>query len=408
MKKIIWTIVSVILVASMLMSIPASAAWTWTWTNTNPVAPDPDKYAFSFALVGDTQTLSTLDASTEETMKEWGFKASDHVNKGYMSTIYTWIANNVEEKKIAHVFGLGDITQNRNTAEGKKEFEAAKQAWSVLNGKVPYSLVRGNHDSMPFYQQYVCDDEYIAQFDGVYKSGTNVGRSTYKKLEIEGMKFLLLSLDFGANDAVLNWACDVVEQHPEYKVIVSTHGYLADKTRRTGEGKNDYISATDGGYNLGEAIWQKLVKKYDNMLMVLCGHMYADPMAMRTVKGDKGNTVYEIMFNPQDYDLVKEPSGMVAMLYFSKDGKNCWLEHYSTIKNQYCKLNTVRIPFATPLVPQTEAPATTAAPETTVVPETTAEEKSGGCNSIIIMPALPVSIGCTAFALRKRKAKISK
>ena len=406
MKKIIWTIVSVILVASMLMSIPASAAWTWTWTKTNQVAPDKDKYAFSFALVGDTQTLSTLDAGTHKTM-EWGYSTTEHINKGYMSTIYTWIANNVEEKKIAHVFGLGDITQNRNTAEGKKEFEAAKQAWSVLNGKVPYSLVRGNHDSMPFYQQYVCDDEYIAQFDGVYKSGTNVGRSTYKKLEIEGMKFLLLSLDFGANDAVLNWACDVVEAHPDHKVIVSTHGYLADKTRRTSAEKNDYISSTDGGYNLGEAIWQKLVKKYDNMLMVLCGHMYADPMAMRTVKGDNGNTVYEIMFNPQDYDEWKEPSGMVAMLYFSKDGKNCWLEHYSTIKDQYCKLNTVRIPFATPLLPETTSPATTVVPDTTA-PETTAEAKSDGCGALIFMPALPVSIGCTAFALRKRKAKISK
>ena len=116
------------------------------------------------------------------------------------------------------------------------------------------------------------------------------------------------------------------------------------------------------------------------------------------------------MFNPQDYDEWKEPSGTVAMMYFSNDGKNCWLEYYSTIKDEYCKLSTVRLPFATPLVAETEAPATTVAPpETTVAPETTtAEEKSGGCKGMMFMPALPVSVGCTAFAMRKRKKALSK
>ena len=142
--------------------------------------------------------------------------------------------------------------------------------------------------------------------------------------------------------------------------------------------------------------------------MVLCGHEWANPIALRTVEGNQGNTVYEIMINPQEYDMQNAPSGMVAMMYFSNDGTKCWLEYYSTVTDFYCKLDTTELPFDKTLIAQTLPPQTTSAPETTTVPETTAtpdvtEDSKSGCGALIFMPALPISVGCTAFALRKKR-----
>ena len=402
MKKIIWTFVALVLVFSMCMAIPVSA-WDWTWTGTNESAVKPDSYDFSFAIVGDTQILSTLDAQTHETISNWGYSYANHLNKGYIPGIYNWIAGNIEAKNIAHVFALGDITQNRNGADGKvngrKEFELAKAGWSVLNGKVSYSHVRGNHDHIELYDEFICRDEtYMSQFDGYYSNGSNVGRSTYKTLDVGDAKFLLLALDFGANDDVLNWACGVVEQHPDRKVIISTHGYVYNGSRRSSKAGGDWIG--DGGTNGGEEIWNGLVRKYENIFMVLCGHYAVDaPFVVRRPKGDHGNTVYEVMINPQEYDMQKAPVGMVAMLYFKEDLSRCSVEYYSTIKDEYCKLNTSTWIFE--YEAKTTTAATTAAPETTAA--TTAAEEKSGCKSLIFMPALPISAGCAAFALRKKK-----
>ena len=392
MKKLFLTFISLILVLSMLMTLPTSAV-SWNWSKKNKFAPSDDEYAFSFALVGDTQILATLDADTADTISSWKYETENYVNKGYIPTIYNWIADNVEEKKIAYVFGLGDITQNYSKEVAKKEWEAIDRAWTCLDGKVPYSLVRGNHDGVNYYSQYVCTDKYLSQFDGIYSNGTTTDKSAYKKLDIAGMKFLLISLDFEPDDKVIDWAESLIRKNYDRKVIISTHGYLRTQEERS---------------SFGEKLWNDLVKKYKNIIMVFCGHEWANPIALRNVKGNQGNTVYEIMVNPQEYDMQNAPSGMVSMLYFSNDGTKCWMEYYSTVTDFYCKLDTTELPFDKTLIAQTLPPKTTAAPATTAVPDTTApatteEAKSGGCGALIFMPALPISVGCTTFALRKKK-----
>ena len=392
MKKFACAFVSLILVLSMLMAIPASAV-SWGWSKKNKFAPSNDEYAFSFACVGDTQILATLDANTADTISSWKYETENYLNKGYIPNIYNWIADNVEEKKIAYVFGLGDITQNYSNEVAKKEWEAIDRAWTCLDGKVPYSLVRGNHDGVNYYAENVCTKEYLAQFDGIYSNGKATDKSTYKKLDIAGMKFLLISLDFEPDENVIKWAESLIRKNYDRKVIISTHGYLRTQEERS---------------SFGDTLWNSLVKKYKNIIMVLCGHEWANPIALRTVEGNQGNTVYEIMINPQEYDMQNAPSGMVAMMYFSNDGTKCWMEYYSTVTDFYCKLDTTELPFDKTLIAQTLPPKTTSAPETTTVPETTAtpdvtEDSKSGCGALIFIPALPISVGCTAFALRKKR-----
>ena len=70
--------------------------------------------------------------------------------------------------------------------------------------------------------------------------------------------------------------------------------------------------------------------------MVVCGHDPTDNIVVLKTPGEYGNVVTQILIDPQGVD-VAEPTGMVAMFYFSADGNNVDVRYYSTVKNQYLK-----------------------------------------------------------------------
>ena len=69
--------------------------------------------------------------------------------------------------------------------------------------------------------------------------------------------------------------------------------------------------------------------------MVLCGHVGVDNIVKSTKVGDKGNTVTQIMINPQDLEAEIGSTGMLAFMYFSEDGKTVQLRQYSTVWDRY-------------------------------------------------------------------------
>jgi hypothetical protein len=52
-------------------------------------------------------------------------------------------------------------------------------------------------------------------------------------------------------------------------------------------------------------------------------------------KGVHGNTVTQMLVDPQGVDANIGATGMVAMLYFSEDGRQVQVEYYSTVREQY-------------------------------------------------------------------------
>ena len=167
--------------------------------------PDID-YAYSFAVVGDTQWLSKYKPEK-------------------MEGIYDWIIANKDDKKIAHVFGLGDITEDWNTAGKEQEWIRAHEYISKLNGVVPYSLVRGNHDESKYFLKYFATEEYMDQFGGYYMVDGDI-RNSYKLVRVGTTDYMFLTLDFGASDEILAWANEVVLAHPNHRVIITTHAYM--------------------------------------------------------------------------------------------------------------------------------------------------------------------------------------
>lgn len=274
------------------------------WTDVDEKEPVSD-YAYAFAVVGDTQTLT--NAHHDE-----------------LVGLYDWIVKNKDEKKIEFVFGMGDITQNNKGDDA--EFTFAKEQIDKLNGVVPYSLVRGNHDTIEHYNKYFADSEFAKSLEGKYAE--NDVRNAYKTFEVGATKFLVLMLDYMPTNAALNWAAGVIEAHPDHKVIVTTHSYLS---------KNGSLTvATLGDRNDGERIWQKFVSQHKNIFLVLSGHICSEFVVSTQTKGIHGNTVTQFLVNSQRVDVYEQPAtGMVALLYISNDGKTLHVEQYSTKYNKY-------------------------------------------------------------------------
>ena len=262
-------------------------------------------YAYSFAVVGDTQIVNTS-------------------YQDRLGGIYDWIVENKKSKNIQYVMGLGDITDgNKDT-----EWTAADAAISKLDGVVPYSLVRGNHDSSEKFNATHDKAPYNTTFAGRYDDKLE---NTYRELVVNDIRYLIFTLDCCPSDDVLAWAGNIIEAHPQHNVIITTHVYL------TNEGKHhtSSVSLYGSGPNNGDGIWEKLVSKYENITLVLSGHVSQSRAILNQIKGDNGNIVSEMLIDPQGVDHTLGATGMVTMLYFSEDGSRVSVETYSTVRDMY-------------------------------------------------------------------------
>lgn len=282
--------------------------------NTVPVTD----YAYTFAVVGDTQHVTQN-------------------NPQNLAKIYQWLLDNRESKKIQHVLGLGDITNANETAQ----WETAKDAISILNGKLPYILIRGNHDNSANMNKYLGTPAYYEQLASTGESGVfEEGKfdNSYTTLTVGAHKYLIIGLDFGAKDNVLQWANNIVGKYPDHKVIVLTHGYLINTGERLNTGVAACPSSYDSTLNDANDMWDKFISLHENIFLVLSGHKAADDIVSVQHVGVNGNIVTEFLINPQTLDLKYKSIGglgLVTMFYVSEDGSKISVQYYSTIHDKF-------------------------------------------------------------------------
>ena len=148
---------------------------------------------------------------------------------------------------------------------------------------------------------------------------------------------------------MVEWANEVVASHPDHQVIIATHAYSNADGRHY-----DMADVTAGSLktmvdqpNTGDLLWEKLISKHTNISMVLCGHIYSDHIKVTQRQGDGGNTVTEMLINPQGPDRTLTGDGYnntgvgaVALFHFNKEGTQLQVEYYSTIQERYWKTNS--------------------------------------------------------------------
>ncbi len=268
----------------------------------------PEDFAYSLLVLGDTQYMN--DRYPENFVK-----------------IYDWILANKDAHKIQYVMGVGDITDTDDASEWNR----AKKQFDRLNGKVPYSLVIGNHDGSEKMNATFNTPEYNATFDGKYGDGIE---NSYRLITVGKVKYLIMTIEFGYRDEVIDWANEVIAAHPDYNVIITTHGYL--ESNGTGLLCDDTDTARPSHYdetlNDADVLWDNLVSKHANISFVICGHVGASTVHTLDAVGDNGNVVKQILVNPQGFDA-RHPGGlgMVTLLYFNEDGTEMDIRTYSTV-----------------------------------------------------------------------------
>ncbi len=241
-----------------------------------------------------------------------------------------WIRDNAERENIKFVIHLGDIVQN---AHAENEWQAADAAHKLLDGHVPYSVAPGNHDlraeeelvtrDTPLYDQYFPPE----RFQGHAWYGGHLGNNNacnYCTFEAAGMKFMVISLTFAPDDAMLAWASEVIQAHPEHRVVLATHYHMRPEGR----------AAEEKPYGLngcaGERLWENFIRKQPNVFMVVSGHVLG--VHHQTATNDAGNPVHELLCDYQGEE--NGGNGWLQVLRFVPEENTIRVEAFSPTLNQ--------------------------------------------------------------------------
>ncbi|RYD72555.1 MAG: metallophosphatase [Sphingobacteriales bacterium] len=287
--------------------------------------------AFKLVLLPDTQTY-----------------CSDFPEIFYAQT--EWIADNKDS--ISFVLHQGDITNNNSD----KHWTVASAALNRLDGKVPYTFVPGNHDigtggksdirNTDKMNAFLPLDKFnkTKSFGGAFENGKM--DNTWHQFKAGGLKWLILSLEFGPRNSVVDWAKQVIEGHPNHKIIINTHAYMYSDNQRISKQHNhkwvpqDYGLGKENGANAvndGEQLWEKLASKYSNVLFVFSGHVLNDGTGTLVSTGDKGNQVYQMLANYQGgvINTIKGGNGNLRILYIDPKKGKISVKTYSPYTKEY-------------------------------------------------------------------------
>lgn len=257
-----------------------------------------------------------------------------------------WILGQKTALNIAAVLHVGDIVDTSNDPE---QWNVAGSAMHSLDGIVPYVVVPGNHDCNN--QRVGMTDLYFAPATMPWITGTMVAgqiENNYALIDIGGVQWLVVGIEFGPRDAVVAWADSVFKAYADRPAILLTHAYLySDGTRYNlsvgGTDPNQpsyqywnpayYGFTPSEGINDGEAMWQKLVLPNPNVRLVFCGHQTGG--ARMSSSRPDGSVVHQMLSDYQWLDGVDFGFGYLRVVKFDYASKTIRVQTYSPYLDSY-------------------------------------------------------------------------
>lgn len=271
-----------------------------------------------------------------------------------------WVANNADS--ISFVIHVGDITNANND----KQWPVAVNAMSLMDGNSPYTFVPGNHDTgtngssnirnTDMLNRYMPYSKYslTPNFGGAFEIG-KMENSWHRFSTSNGYHFLILSLEFAPRNAVLEWAGEVIKAYPAYNIIINTHAYMYSDDKRISAiyghkwtpSSYGLYADSDGNANDGEQIWEKLVKLYPNIFMVVSGHVLNDGTGTLVSQGEHGNKVYQMLANYQTgvIDTENGGNGFLRIIDINPDNATMHVRSYSPYLNIFKTENDQEFSF---------------------------------------------------------------
>jgi hypothetical protein len=173
-------------------------------------------------------------------------------------------------------------------------------------------------------------------FGGAYQTG--VLDNTYHLFSAGGRDFIVVGLEWGPRDEVIEWANAVMTKHADRSGILVVHAYLnndnlrydhTDKSRRQDYNPHDYRTP---GVNDGEELWQELVRRHA-FIMTLNGHVVGSGTGYLKSRTDAGTVCHQMLANYQMRTLGGE--GYLRVLKFMPDRKTVEVVTYSPLYDSF-------------------------------------------------------------------------
>jgi hypothetical protein len=257
-------------------------------------------------------------------------------------------------RNIQAVVTLGDLTEHNIPAE----WEYVSQAYALAASVTPLVLVTGNHDEGnggsadvrgTLLSKYFPDPPGKAKAALVETARPGDISNAYYRVTLPKVTLGLLALEWSPRNEAVAWANAVLARHPKDRVVVSTHAYLYDDGTRydwkgkgaaqewnpvaypTGKRDPKKDAAIDNlhrdGAHDGEMLWNALIKRHPGIFLVTSGHVLGRGEGVLTSKGDKGNTVNQVLVN---YQMLREGGlGYLRLFEILPDGKSLRMKTYS-------------------------------------------------------------------------------
>ncbi|WP_295785980.1 LamG-like jellyroll fold domain-containing protein [uncultured Microbacterium sp.] len=261
--------------------------------------------SFVLPVLPDTQFYARYSAS--QFIPQYGTNPFEVQNQ--------WIVDNRAALNIPFALQLGDVVDQQGVPG---EWDAADRAMKILeNGRVPYSILPGNHDVADQSARSSTGNasNYLARFGAsrlAAQAGSTLlgtfqnGYSSAYRFTAEGRPWIVLSLGWNASDDTFAWAQGILDANPGVPVVLSSHAIIGIA--------QDQVTAE--GWWYGDLLWDKLIRKNDQIVVTLNGHFHGS--TMRTLRNDAGHPVYEIL---ADYQMAADGgNGIMSLLEFDLTG----------------------------------------------------------------------------------------
>ncbi|RSM79467.1 Tat pathway signal sequence domain protein [Kibdelosporangium aridum] len=229
---------------------------------------------FTIAVLPDTQYLLDEGGSDPEPVRE-SLRA---------------VVQRRREANIVFLTHLGDVTEHGT----EREMRTADDVFRSIDGALPYSVLAGNHDVPGRTDDQRGVTPYLNTFGPqrfsrmrTYGGSSPGGYNSYHVISGGGRQWLLLALDWRVSDVGIEWVQQVLDRHKTLPTILTTH---------------DLVDADENAHAVlsehGKRLWDKLIRRNDQIFLTLNGHYW--PPGRATLTNDHGNPVHLHITNYQD------------------------------------------------------------------------------------------------------------
>ncbi|WP_436534365.1 LamG-like jellyroll fold domain-containing protein [Actinoplanes sp. HUAS TT8] len=270
------------------IAAPAVTAFGTEPAEATPARFDTHNPRFALAVLPDTQYLFDADSADPAPLR----------------ATFKYLLEQRTDLNVAFLTHLGDVTEHGT----EQEITLAGSTFTAIDGRLPYSVLAGNHDVSSGTDDQRGDTPYRKVFgpDRFRHAATFLGSSadgynSAHRVAAAGKQWLILALDWRISDSGLTWARGILAAHPTLPAIVTTHDLAyADDSGRA------YLSGN------GQRLWDNLIKDNDQIFLTLNGHYW--PPGRTVLQNAAGHDVHVHITNYQD--RYYGGAGMIRLYHF--------------------------------------------------------------------------------------------